>query len=125
MEETAKEKLFEALENLKKAAPKRDLVEVTRCEMCAHYDSKRNFCHIWQLKTPLDGYCYRGNPCCLELDKTYLEDYLEKHPDAKRVYGYPAVYPCDEYNELYGWCCGNCRECWNKRMIAKEEKEND
>lgn len=125
MEETAKERLLEALKNINKAAPKTDRIEVTRCEMCVHYDSKRNFCHIWQLKTPLDGYCYRGVALTRVLTKTYLEDYMEKHPDAKRVYGYPTVYPCDEYNEFSDYCKGDCENCWNERMIIKEEREND
>ena len=128
MEENAKEKLLEALKNISKAAPKRDLVEVTRCETCVHYDDKRNFCHIWQLKTPLDGYCYRGGvKLFYDINKTYLEDYMDKHPDAKRVYGYPTVYPCDEYHELSDcYCCeGDCEKCWDKRMIVKEECEND
>lgn len=125
MEKTAKEKLLEALNGIRGACPNNDRVIVVRCENCMHRNEKDGLCRIWQLKTPRDGYCYRGKPCCLELDKTYLEDYLEKHPDEKCEYGYPTVYPCDEYHELYGWCCGDCRECWGKHMITKEEREND
>lgn len=96
-----------------------------RCEKYEHYEADRNFCRLWVGETSRDGYCHKGEHRSFTFGKTYLEDYMEKNPDAKRVYGYPTVYPCDEYHELYGLCDGNCRKCWDKSMIVKEKKEND
>lgn len=50
---------------------------------------------------------------------------MEKNPYERCINGYPTVYPCDEYHNLYGRCDGNCGKCWDKRMIVKEKKEND
>lgn len=126
MDETAKEKLRKALKNIYIASPDSDrVVIVVRCEKCEHYEADRNFCRLWIGETSRDGYCHKSKHRSFAFGKTYLEDYMEKNPDAKLVYGYPTVYPCDEYHELYGRCDGNCRKCWDKRMVVKEKKEND
>lgn len=126
MDENAKEKLREALKNIYIACPDSDrLVIVVRCEKCEHYEADRNFCRLWAGETSRDGYCHKRKQRSFTFGKTYLEDYIEKNPDAKRVYGYPTVYPCDEYHELYDFCDGNCCKCWDKRMIVKEKQEND
>lgn len=128
MDKTSKEKLREALKNIYIACPDSDrVVIVVRCEKCEHYEADRNFCRLWAGETSRDGYCHKRKQRSFEFGKTYLEDYMEKNPDEKCVNGYPnpTVYPCDEYNELYGRCDGNCRKCWDKRMVVKEKKEND
>lgn len=126
MDETEKEKLREALKNIYIACPDSDrVVIVVRCEKCEHYEADRNFCRLWAGETSRDGYCHKRKQRSFTFGKTYLEDYIEKNPDAKRVYGYPTAYPCDEYHELYDFCDGNCCKCWDKRMIVKEKQEND
>lgn len=121
MENCGRKKLLEALKNIYDACPDSSRVIVVRCEKCANYEAESNFCRYWIHETSHDGYCHEGTQQSSAFEKTYLEDYMEKNPDEKCIYGYPTVYPCDEYRELYDDCEGDCRKCWNKRMIAKED----
>lgn len=115
MDETAKEKLREALKNIYIACPDSDrVVIVVRCEKCAHYEADRNFCRLWMGETSRDGYCHKREQRSFEFGKTYLEDYMEKNPYEKCVNGYPN-----------GRCDGNCRKCWDKCIIVEEKQEND
>lgn len=67
------------------------------------------------------------------MSKTYLEDYLTKHPDAELIYGYPV----DEQSEQRFVLCvkqagyqtecimgdhPDCRDCWNSTMSESSEK---
>ena len=53
--------------------------------------------------------------------KTYLEDFLEKYPDAPMEReGEPSVCLCDIYGHIPEWCRAECRECWAQLM--PEEK---
>lgn len=49
--------------------------------------------------------------------KTYLEDFLEKFPNAPMEReGTPEVCLCSIYGHVPEWCRAECRECWNEVM---------
>ena len=54
--------------------------------------------------------------------KTYLQDFLEKFPNAsRRENGAPKICTRYIYPELANDCCGKCFDCWNQEIKEKKQ----
>lgn len=75
------------------------------------------FIHASEVSAIIDKWC-EEHP-----QKTYLQDFLEKFPNAQVNFGNASII-CASY--VYGdalTCKGRCAECWNTVMPDEAEKE--
>ena len=60
--------------------------------------------------------------CAEHPQKTYLQDFLEKFPNAKLDDdGEPLADACDVYGDVFACKGHKCCDCWNKVMPEKDK----
>lgn len=76
------------------------------------------FIHASEVSAIIDKWCAE-HP-----QKTYLQDFLEKFPNAKLDDdGDPIADACDVYGDVFACKGHKCCDCWNKVMPDEADKE--
>lgn len=76
------------------------------------------FIHAYEASAIIDKWCAE-HP-----QKTYLQDFLEKFPNAKlNDDGEPLADACDVYGDVFACKWHKCCDCWNKVMPDEAGKE--
>lgn len=80
-------------------------------------------CNDFVVLHPAEASAIIDKWCAEHPQKTYLQDFLEKFPNAQVNFGNASII-CASY--VYGdalTCKGRCAECWNTVMPDEAEKE--
>lgn len=91
------------------------------CMECPMYDTPCS-CSDYIVNSPAEASAIIDKWCEEHPKKTYLQDFLEKFPNAQ-VYdsGEPLASACNVYGNVFA-CEGHlCGECWNTVMPDEEE----
>ena len=75
------------------------------------------FIHASEVSAIIDKWCAE-HP-----QKTYLQDFLEKFPNAKIIEGRPIACAHNLYGDVITCANQKCTDCWNTVMPDEAEKE--
>lgn len=92
------------------------------CDRCP-FGNFSGSCSIFVRAHPAEASAIIDKWCAEHPQKTYLQDFLEKFPNAQVNFGNASII-CASY--VYGdalTCKGRCAECWNTVMPDEAEKE--
>ena len=94
------------------------------CEGCPMVDVWNGACDEALIERTAECEAIIDKWCAEHPQKTYLQDFLEKFPNAKLDDdGDPIADACDVYGDVFA-CEGHlCGECWNTVMPDEAEKE--
>lgn len=94
------------------------------CEGCPMVDVWNGACNEALIERTAECEAIIDKWCAEHPQKTYLQDFLEKFPNAA-MYGNGCLIGCR--NNAYGWkglaCIENCIVCWNE--VMPEETGNE
>jgi hypothetical protein len=93
------------------------------CEGCPMVDVWNGACDEALIERTAECEAIIDKWCAEHPQKTYLQDFLEKFPNAQVNFGNASII-CASY--VYGdalTCKGRCAECWNTVMPDEAEKE--
>lgn len=102
----------------------RELCITRDCPMSLANNGFDIVCDVLLRKHPSEASAIIDKWCAEHPQKTYLQDFLEKFPNAQ-VYnsGEPLASACNVYGNVFA-CEGHlCGECWNAAMPDEAEKE--
>ncbi len=101
----------------------RELCITRDCPMSLANNGFDIVCDVLLRKHPSEASAIIDKWCAEHPQKTYLQDFLEKFPNAQVNFGSASII-CASY--VYGdalTCKGRCAECWNTVMPDEAEKE--
>lgn len=81
-------------------------------------------CDDYTILHPAEASAIIDKWCAEHPQKTYLQDFLEKFPNAKlNDDGEPLADACDVYGDVFACKWHKCCDCWNKVMPDEAGKE--